>query len=70
MGNVLDYLLGLLRLRARKNDAGENDTEPRYGKSVSYLPCPNCGEGSLVYDEDTEQSVCNSCGIVDDGPST
>lgn len=69
MRNVLDYLLGLLRLRSRKSDADGNDVEPRYGKSVSYLPCPECGEGSLVYDEDREQSVCNSCGVAADGPS-
>lgn len=69
MRNVLEYLLGVLRLRSRKSDAGEDDIEPRYGNSVSYLPCPECGEGSLVYDEDREQSVCNSCGVAADGPS-
>jgi len=41
---------------------------PRYGRSVSYTPCPACGEGSLVYDEDEGASVCRACGAVDEAP--
>jgi hypothetical protein len=39
---------------------------PRYGYSASYLPCRECGEGSLVYDESLATTVCRCCGAIDD----
>lgn len=38
----------------------------RYGYSASYMPCRNCGEGSLVYDDALGGTVCRCCGELDD----
>jgi hypothetical protein len=38
------------------------DGRPRYGVSVSYAPCPDCGEGALAYDPATGESRCAACG--------
>jgi hypothetical protein len=64
---LLDMIRGQIRTWLRDGPTGPQH-DPRYGESVSYLPCPECGEGSLVYDEDREASVCRACGAVDDGP--
>jgi hypothetical protein len=62
---VLGKLVNLLRgwLRIGPADPGP-DEGPRYGASVSYTACPDCGEGSLVYDPDAGGSRCNRCGAV------
>jgi len=39
---------------------------PNYGFSASYMPCYECGEGSLVYDESVGGTVCRCCGAVDE----
>ncbi len=67
MRKLLGYLLGRLRTW-RGGVEPDPDERPRYGTSVSYTPCHECGEGSLVYDEDRGASVCRVCGAVDDGP--
>ena len=41
---------------------------PQYGESVKFMPCPECGEGSMQYDEETGAPRCSICGVVGDGP--
>jgi ribosomal protein S27E len=43
-----------------------SDESPRYGVSVSYTPCPECGEGTMEYDEAADESRCTVCGAVVD----
>jgi len=50
------------RIRAALRSTPEPDDPPQYGSSVSYAACPECGEGSLTYDEAAGTSVCNACG--------
>jgi len=64
---LLDLIRGRIRLW-RQDDSSGPTHAPRYGESVSYVACSECGEGSLVYDENRGASVCNVCGAVDDGP--
>jgi hypothetical protein len=48
---LVQYLRG--RWRTHKSSAELNPTEvPQYGESVDFMPCPECGEGSLEYDPD------------------
>lgn len=69
MRRLLDLIRSRLRLWRRGGPAEEPGPDPRYGSSVSYTACSVCGEGSLVYDEDLEASVCNVCGETHDGRS-
>jgi hypothetical protein len=63
---LLNLVVGRVRALFRR-DPGPDDP-PQYGSSVSYAACPECGEGSLTYDETAETSVCNVCGTrTDDG---
>jgi len=64
---LLDLIRGRIRLWRRDGPSGPTH-DPRYGQSVSYVPCHECGEGSLVYDEEEGASVCQVCGAVDEGP--
>jgi len=32
------------------------------------MPCPECGEGSMQYDQEAGVPKCSACGAVDDGP--
>lgn len=68
LSKLLNYLRG--RVRTRKSNAEMNPTEvPQYGESVNFMPCPECGEGSLQYNPDHSAPACNACGYVDDGPN-
>lgn len=62
MRKLLEVVRSSLRLRTDDTSNTGSSTDPRYGESVSYGPCPNCREGSLVYDEKRETTVCNVCG--------
>jgi hypothetical protein len=42
------------------------DVEPRYGVSVSYAPCRDCGEGTMEYDPAADESRCTVCGTTTD----
>lgn len=56
-------LFNLVRSRLRlliRNEPEDDSRGPRYGSSVSYMPCRACGEASLVYDEEREATV-RSC---------
>lgn len=67
LSNLLNYLRG--RWRSKKSNAEMNPTEvAQYGESVNFMPCPECGEGSLQYDPDDGAPTCSACGYVDDGP--
>jgi len=67
LSKLLNYLRG--RRRTRKSNAEMNPTEvARYGESVNFMPCPECGEGSMQYDEEVGTATCRVCGAVDDGP--
>jgi uncharacterized protein (DUF983 family) len=67
LSKLLNYLRG--RRRTRKSNAEMNPTEvARYGESVNFMPCPECGEGSMQYDEEVGAPKCRVCGAVDDGP--
>jgi len=61
LGKLANLLRGWLRIGGGDPDP---DDGPRYGTSVSYTACPECGEGSLVYDPDAGGSRCNQCGAV------
>ena len=60
---ILDLLRGELRRLLRRDD-DPPDEGPRYGASVSYAPCPRCGEGSLRYDEASGTTRCTACDAV------
>jgi ribosomal protein S27E len=49
---------------ATTTDVSTTDS-PRYGTSVSYMPCRECGEGSLVYDPELKATRCRCCGAMD-----
>jgi hypothetical protein len=68
MSRILELLVSRVRVWWRGGNTEDEGPQPRYGQSVSYVACHSCGEGSLVYDEAEEASVCNVCGAVDDGP--
>ncbi len=65
MRKILNLVVGRLKTLFQRDPAP--DDPPRYGSSVSYTACPECGEGSLTYDEDAGTSVCNVCGARADG---
>jgi hypothetical protein len=66
VSKLLNLVVGRVKSLFRR-DPGADDP-PRYGSSVSYAACPECGEGSLTYDEGAGTSVCNVCGArADDG---
>jgi hypothetical protein len=60
---VLELLRSELRRLLRRDD-DPPDEGPRYGSSVSYAPCPHCGEGSLRYDETDAVTRCTACDVV------
>ena len=64
MSKLLRLVVGRVKTLFR-SDPGP-DEPPRYGSSVSYAACPECGEGSLTYDESAGTSVCNVCGARTD----
>jgi len=65
LSKLLNYLRG--RWRTGKSNAEMNPAEvARYGESVNYMPCPECGEGSLQYDESVGAPKCSACGAVDE----
>jgi uncharacterized protein (DUF983 family) len=65
LSRLWNYLRG--RWRTRKSNAEMNPTEvAQYGESVNFMPCPECGEGSMEYDPEAEAPKCNVCGTVDD----
>lgn len=65
LGKLLSYLRGVVRLRG--DGPAEDPTEtPQYGESVSYRPCPDCGEGTLQYDTEAGETRCPVCGTVDE----
>lgn len=67
LSKLLNYIRG--RFRTRKSNAEMNPTEvPQYGESVNYLPCDECGEGTMQYDPELDAAKCTVCGAVDDGP--
>lgn len=67
LSKLLNYLRG--RYRTGKSNAEMNPTEvPQYGESVNYLPCHECGEGTMQYDEDLDAATCSTCGAVDETP--
>lgn len=69
LSKLLNYVRG--RFRTRKSNAEMNPTEvPQYGESVNYLPCENCGEGTMQYDEEAGAAKCTVCGAVDEGPQS
>jgi hypothetical protein len=49
-------------VRTRSGDDESLDDQPQYGVSVSYTPCPDCGEGTMAYDTDAEETRCSVCG--------
>jgi uncharacterized protein (DUF983 family) len=62
---LLDLLVG--EIRSFLGREPPPDDEPRYGHSVSYAPCPACGEGSLRWDDEASANRCTACGtVVDD----
>jgi rubredoxin len=61
-------VVGKLKTVLRRDPDTDDGPGPRYGTSVNYLACRECGEGSMVYDEDRGASVCQVCGAVDEGP--
>jgi hypothetical protein len=69
MRRLLRLAASRLKFWVRDDVATGPKHDPRYGQSVSYVPCGSCGEGSLVYDETAGTTVCNACGAVDDGPA-
>ena len=66
MRRLLDLVKSRLRLLIRGGPEEDPGPDPRYGRSVSYTACSNCGEGSLVYDEERGTSVCSVCGAADE----
>lgn len=67
LSRLLNYLRG--RRRTGKSNAEMSPTEvPQYGGSVDFMPCPECGEGGLQYDDDLGAPRCRACGHVEDGP--
>jgi uncharacterized protein (DUF983 family) len=65
LSKLLNYLRG--RWRTRQSNAEMNPTEvPQYGESVNFMPCPECGEGSMQYDDEVGAPKCSACGAVDD----
>ncbi|MEF8822131.1 MAG: hypothetical protein V5A52_07625 [Halovenus sp.] len=67
LSKLLNYIRG--RFRTGKSNAEMNPTEvPQYGESVNYLPCDECGEGSMQYDPDVGAAKCTVCGAIDEGP--
>jgi len=60
-------LLNYVRGRRRVSSSEMNPTEvPQYGETVNYVPCRNCGEGSLRYDAEDDVVRCTVCGEVSD----
>ena len=33
-------------------------------RTASYMPCEDCGEGAMVWNENKSASVCNCCDYV------
>jgi uncharacterized protein (DUF983 family) len=67
LSKLLNYLRG--RWKTSKSNAEMNPSEiPQYGDSVDFMPCPECGEGSLQYDPDAGLPRCSACGHVDERP--
>lgn len=69
MRRLLSLITSRLRLWLRDEPDADTGVEPRYGSSVGYVACSNCGEGSFVYDEEAGVSVCNVCGTTDEESS-
>jgi len=65
MSRILALLKGELKRLLGRSEP-DPDPDPRYGESVNYTPCPNCAEGSLVYDDEAGAPRCNACGAVDE----
>ncbi len=64
---MLRKLLNYIRGRRRVSSSEMNPTEvPQYGETVNYVPCRNCGEGSLQYDGEDDVVRCSVCGEVSD----
>ena len=60
---MLSELLNLLRGAFRLRDGDpEPDDGPDYGRSVTYIACRACGEGTLEYDDESDADVCSTCG--------
>ena len=54
------------RLKTGSSEDESLDDQPQYGVSVSYTPCPDCGEGTMAYDTDAEETRCSVCGASAD----
>ena len=68
MRRLLNLAVSKVKTLLRRGPDTDDGPGPRYGTSVSYVACRECGEGSMVYDDEEGASVCNACGAVDDGP--
>jgi ribosomal protein S27E len=52
-------------MSVRDNTRPVQDTV-RYG-TAAYMPCGDCGEGAVVWNEDESVSECFRCGSVYEG---
>jgi hypothetical protein len=57
---LVSTVVGSVRTRSREEES--LDDQPQYGVSVSYTPCPDCGEGTMTYDTDAGETRCSACG--------
>jgi hypothetical protein len=59
---MLSKLLSLVRgAYGLRGSEPEPDDGPNYGRSVTYTPCRECGEGRLEHDPKANADVCTVC---------
>jgi ribosomal protein S27E len=50
-----------------RGNANETVSTTTTYRTASYMPCEDCGEGALVWDENARMSKCNCCGTLYSG---
>ena len=52
------------KAKAKKDEEAAEDSEGPKGEIKRRKDCPDCGSFNITFDPETEQLICQDCGLI------